>query len=115
MAWEFLVLDRTERLVRSESFRSLHRRIVAALEEVGEVGVLSGDDLARVLDDVISRDLTSHGVAAVVRRVTCDGRARIGDSGLVTQVGRHGRHARRAALSDGPSGGACASWTRTSW
>jgi hypothetical protein len=48
-AWEFVVLAKTERLIRSESFRSLHRRIVAALEEVGEVGTLSGDELDRVL------------------------------------------------------------------
>jgi hypothetical protein len=45
-SWEFLVLDRTERLVRSEAFRSLHRRIVAAL---GEVGTLSGVRLREVL------------------------------------------------------------------
>jgi hypothetical protein len=48
-SWEFLVLDRTERLVRSEAFRSLHRRIVAALGEVGEVGTLSGVRLREVL------------------------------------------------------------------
>ena len=48
-AWEFVVLHKTELLVRSESFRRLHRRIVAALEEVGEVGSLSGDALDRVL------------------------------------------------------------------
>jgi hypothetical protein len=48
-SWEFLVLDRTERLVRSEAFRSLHRRVIAALEDVGEVGTLSGDALAGAL------------------------------------------------------------------
>jgi hypothetical protein len=48
-SWEFLVLYRTERLVRSEAFRSLHRRIVAALGEVGEVGTLSGLRLREVL------------------------------------------------------------------
>jgi hypothetical protein len=48
-AWEFMVIGKTERLVRSENFRRLHRRVVAALEEVGEVGTLSGDALARAL------------------------------------------------------------------
>jgi hypothetical protein len=48
--WEFLVLDKTERLVRSDPFRSLHRRIVAALEELGDVGTLGGDELRHVLD-----------------------------------------------------------------
>jgi hypothetical protein len=47
-AWEFVVVHKTERLVRSEPFRSLHRRVVAALEELGEVGTLSGDELDRV-------------------------------------------------------------------
>lgn len=49
-AWEFLVLDRTERLVRSDPFRSLHRHIVAALEELGDFGTLSGDELRAVLE-----------------------------------------------------------------
>jgi hypothetical protein len=44
-----VVLDRTERLVRSEPFRPLHRRVVAALDEVGDTGTLSGDALARAL------------------------------------------------------------------
>jgi hypothetical protein len=48
-SWEFVVLTKTERLVRSEPFRSLHRRIVAALELVGDVGTLSGDELREVL------------------------------------------------------------------
>ena len=48
-SWQFVVLAKTERLVRSEPFRSLHRRIVAELEEVGEVGSLSGDELRQVL------------------------------------------------------------------
>ena len=49
-AWEFLVLDRTRRLVRSEPFRTLHRRVVAALEGIGDVGTLGGDELRQVLD-----------------------------------------------------------------
>jgi hypothetical protein len=49
LAWEYMVTRRTERLVRSEPFRLLHRRIVAALEEVGDTGTLSGDDLREVL------------------------------------------------------------------
>jgi hypothetical protein len=49
-AWEFLVTNRTRRLVRSESFRQLHQRIVAALEEMGDLGVLSGDELRQVLE-----------------------------------------------------------------
>jgi hypothetical protein len=48
-AWEFVVLAKTERLVRAEPFRSLHRRIVAALEELGDTGTLSGDELRQVL------------------------------------------------------------------
>ena len=48
-AWEFLVTDRTERLVRSAEFRSLHQRVVTALEEMGDLGVLSGDELRQVL------------------------------------------------------------------
>jgi hypothetical protein len=48
-AWEFVVVHKTQRLIRSEPFRSLHRRIVAALENVGEVGTLSGDELRQVL------------------------------------------------------------------
>jgi hypothetical protein len=48
-AWEFVVLHKTERLVRSEPFRRLHRRVVAALDDVGEVGSLSGDALDRAL------------------------------------------------------------------
>jgi hypothetical protein len=43
-------LDKTERLVRSDPFRSLHRRIVAALERIADVGTLSGDELRDVLD-----------------------------------------------------------------
>jgi hypothetical protein len=49
LAWEFVVTHKTERLVRSEAFRRLHQRVVAALEEVGEVGTLSGAELARAL------------------------------------------------------------------
>jgi hypothetical protein len=49
-AWEFLVIGKTERLVRSEPFRPLHRRVVAALEEVGDIGTLSGDELREVLE-----------------------------------------------------------------
>lgn len=48
-AWEFVVLERTERLVRSEPFRQLHRRVVAALDEVGDTGTLFGEALARAL------------------------------------------------------------------
>jgi DNA-directed RNA polymerase specialized sigma24 family protein len=40
-----------ERLVRSDPFRSLHRRIVAVLERIGDVGTLSGDELREVLVD----------------------------------------------------------------
>jgi hypothetical protein len=47
-AWEFVVVHKTQRLIGSEPFRSLHLRLVAALEEVGEVGTLSGDELDRV-------------------------------------------------------------------
>jgi hypothetical protein len=50
-SWEFVVLTKTERLVRSEPFRSLHRRTVAALEVVGDVGTLAGDELREVLVD----------------------------------------------------------------
>jgi hypothetical protein len=49
LAWEFLVIGKTERLVRAEPFRRLHRRVVAELEEVGDTGTLSGDALARAL------------------------------------------------------------------
>jgi hypothetical protein len=49
-AWEFMVLDKTERLVRSEPFRRLHRRVLEALEEIGDLGTLSGDALRAVLD-----------------------------------------------------------------
>jgi hypothetical protein len=48
-AWEFVVLVKTERLVRAEPFRSLHWRIVAALERLGDVGTLGGDELRQVL------------------------------------------------------------------
>lgn len=48
-AWEFVVLHKTERLVRSEAFRRLHRRVVSKLEEIGEIGTLSGADLALTL------------------------------------------------------------------
>jgi hypothetical protein len=41
-------LDRTERLVRSQAFRTLHRRIIAALERIG-VGTLAGGALRQVL------------------------------------------------------------------
>jgi hypothetical protein len=58
-AWEFVVLAKTERLIRSEPFRSLHRRIVAALEQVGEVGTLSGDDLDRLFAPTPGGDLLS--------------------------------------------------------
>jgi hypothetical protein len=44
-----VVLTKTERLVRSEPFRSLHRRIVAALERIGDIGTLAGDELREVL------------------------------------------------------------------
>jgi hypothetical protein len=43
-------VDRTERLVRSEAFRRLHRRIVEALERIGDVGTLSGAELCELLD-----------------------------------------------------------------
>jgi hypothetical protein len=36
-------------LVRSEPFRRLHRRVVAALDELGDTGTLSGDALERAL------------------------------------------------------------------
>jgi hypothetical protein len=48
-AWEFVVAGKTERLVRSEPFRRLHRRVVSKLEELGDTGTLSGDDLREVL------------------------------------------------------------------
>lgn len=48
-SWEFVVLHKTERLVRSDPFRSLHRRIVAVLERLGDVGTLGGDELRQVL------------------------------------------------------------------
>jgi hypothetical protein len=48
-AWAFVVIEKTRRLIRSEPFRSLHRRVVAALENVGEVGTLTGDELRQVL------------------------------------------------------------------
>jgi hypothetical protein len=59
LAWEFLVIGKTERLVRSESFRRLHRRIVAALEEVGDTGTLSGNALARALSMIPDAGLLS--------------------------------------------------------
>jgi hypothetical protein len=43
------VTPQAERLIRSEPFRRLHRRVVAALEEVGDTGTLSGIALARAL------------------------------------------------------------------
>lgn len=49
-AWEFLVALKTERLVRSEPFRRLHRRIVSKLEPLGDTGTLSGDELREVLE-----------------------------------------------------------------
>jgi hypothetical protein len=48
-AWEFVVVHKTQRLIRSEPFRSRHQLVVAALAEVGEVGSLSGDELDQVL------------------------------------------------------------------
>jgi hypothetical protein len=48
-AWEFMVTHKTERLIRSDGFRRLHRRIVKTLEEVGDTGTLSGDALREVL------------------------------------------------------------------
>ena len=48
-SWEFVVLTKTEKLCRSEPFRLLHRRIVPALERVGDVGTLAGDELREVL------------------------------------------------------------------
>jgi hypothetical protein len=48
-AWEYLVTDKTQRLVRSQPFRLLHWRIVRALEEMGDLGVLSGPELREVL------------------------------------------------------------------
>jgi hypothetical protein len=48
-AWTFMVVTKTERLVRSEAFRRLHRRIVTALEQIGDFGTLSGDELRAVL------------------------------------------------------------------
>jgi hypothetical protein len=49
-AWEFVVLDKAERLVRSEPFRLLHRRVVAALEDLGDTGTLSRDELREALE-----------------------------------------------------------------
>ena len=49
-AWGFMVLGKTERLVRSERFRALHGSIVKALEEVGDVGALRGDMLREALE-----------------------------------------------------------------
>jgi hypothetical protein len=48
-AWEFLVTEKTARLVRSEPFRLLHWRIVKALEEMGDLGTLAGPELREVL------------------------------------------------------------------
>jgi hypothetical protein len=42
-------LDRSERLVRSQAFRTLHRRIIAALDPIGDVGTLAGGALRQVL------------------------------------------------------------------
>ena len=60
-AWAFVVVHKTERLVRSEPFRRLHRRVVAALDEVGDTGTLSGDALAQSMTR--ERRLLSGGTA----------------------------------------------------
>jgi hypothetical protein len=49
-AWLFVVIHRTERLIRSESFRRLHRRVVAEREDLGDTGTLSRDELPEVLE-----------------------------------------------------------------
>jgi hypothetical protein len=45
LAWEFVVTNRTQRLTRSAEFRVLHARLVSKLEEIGDFGVLAGDEL----------------------------------------------------------------------
>jgi hypothetical protein len=49
LTWEYMVSRRTQQLVRDEAFRVLHRRLISKLEEVGDTGVLSGDELRQVL------------------------------------------------------------------
>lgn len=44
-----MVAGKTERLVRSEAFRALHRRVVKAHEEVGDTGTLRGHALREAL------------------------------------------------------------------
>jgi hypothetical protein len=50
LAWEFVVTNRTQRLTRSAEFRVLHARLVSKLEEIGDFGTLSGDELREALD-----------------------------------------------------------------
>jgi hypothetical protein len=45
-----MVTHSVQRLVRSAEFRVLHARLVSKLEEMGDLGVLSGDELREVLE-----------------------------------------------------------------
>jgi hypothetical protein len=117
-AWEFMVLDKTRRLRRTDPFRTLHYRVVKALERLGDFGTLAGDELRHVLDlpDATSFLGASRSEVATSAGVSGDHDAdKVADAAAGVGTSSRGRPSYRRCSRDRPRGpGRLASSTTSS-